>query len=699
MKKSLFLLPALMCFWMNAHAQITSVGLIGDATPGGWDADTNMVQSEMDSNIWTLTIVLVDGAAKFRANDEWTTNWGSMDFPVGTGVQDGDNIEVDSGEYHIRFNSLTGDYVFARPVDSIGSVGLIGTAGPFGWDADTNMVQDTLDPDIWHLTIDLNEGAAKFRANDDWIYNWGNTAFPNGIGYQDGPDINVFFGTYDITLNSKYGDYNFAVQSDIGVIGDATPNGWDGDINMYQDATDSNKYFITLDLVAGGLKFRQDDDWAVNWGSADFPSGVGVQDGDNIPIPNAGEYQIMFDKLTGEYNFIENVDYQNVGLIGDATTNGWDSITYMMKDGSDPNLWTINIDLMDGGVQFVGDSGTIVWGGSGFPEDTAVVDGDTIPVTAGKYIVTFNSSTGAYDFTLVPIYESVGIIGDATPNGWDGDDIDLEKSAEDPSVWTLRLDLLDGEAKFRADNDWVVNWGGGDFPSGVATIDGPNIPVTAGDYLVRFNSFTGEYSFTEIIEYDAVSLVGRSSPFGDWPPETGSERDLFLDKDPGDPNHWTTTNVTLTDASLADDGGVKFRADTAWAVNWGSEAFPSGTGTQDGPNIQCTAGTFNVDFNSATGEYAFIDPATSSRDFLKASEIKLYPNPTTELINIDLSAVDLKGEVQLSVFDLSGKMVMSQRKPVNGVLQLNVNQLKAGNYLLQILNEKVIVGKQFAIAK
>lgn len=697
MKKSLFLLPALMCLWMNIHAQITSVGLIGDATPGGWDVDTNMVQSETDSNIWTLTIVLSDGFAKFRADDAWTINWGSTAFPVGTGVQDGDNIEVDSGEYHIRFNSLSGDYVFARTAD-VTYVGLIGTAGPFGWDADTAMVQDTADADLWHLTIKLNDGEAKFRADPDWVVNWGNDEFPTGVGYQDGPNIPVFDGVYDITLNAKYGDYSFAVQSDIGVIGDATPAGWDSDINMYQDPADSNKYFITLDLVAGGLKFRQNDDWEVNWGSADFPTGVGVQDGDNIPIPNAGEYQIMFDKSTGAYNFIENVDYQNVGMIGDATANGWDSITYMMKDGTDPNVWTINIDLMDGGLQFVGDSGTIVWGGSGFPTDTAVVDGDTIPVTAGKYIVSFNSSTGVYNFTLVPIYETIGIIGDATPNGWDGEDIDLEKSESDPSVWTLRMDLLDGEAKFRADNDWAVNWGGGDFPSGTATLNGANIPITAGDYLIRFNSFTGEYSFTAIVEYDAISLVGRSGPFGDWPGEDAS-RDLFLDKDPNDPNHWTTTNVTLTDASLADDGGVKFRADTAWTINWGAEDFPSGTGTQNGPNIQCAAGTFNVDFNSATGEYAFIDPATSSREFLKASEIKLYPNPTTEWINIDLSAVELTGEVQLSVFDLSGKMVLSQRRPVNGLIQLDVNQLKEGNYLLQILNEKVIVGKQFAIAK
>ena len=65
----------------------------------------------------------------------------------------------------------------------------------------------------------------------------------------------------------------------------------------------------------------------------------------------------------------------------------------------------------------------------------------------------------------------------------------------EPSVQTLNVDLTDGEAKFRLNNDWGVNWGAGDFPSGIGTQDGPNIPVTAGNYTVRFNVLTGEYSF------------------------------------------------------------------------------------------------------------------------------------------------------------------------------------------------------------
>ena len=65
-------------------------------------------------------------------------------------------------------------------------------------------------------------------------------------------------------------------------------------------------------------------------------------------------------------------------------------------------------------------------------------------------------------------------------------------------------------------------------------------------------------------------------------------RDTYLNVDPDDNQMWSLGSVTLSDP--ADGGGVKFRADTDWAVNWGAEDFPAGTGTQDGANILCAAG-------------------------------------------------------------------------------------------------------------
>ena len=52
---------------------------------------------------------------------------------------------------------------------------------------------------------------------------------------------------------------------------------------------------------------------------------------------------------------------------------------------------------------------------------------------------------------------------------------------------------------------------------------------------------------------------------------------------------------------------MKFRADNAWDVDWGSNTPISGTGTQGGSNIPVSvAGTYDIWFNDITGNYIFI---------------------------------------------------------------------------------------------
>jgi hypothetical protein len=80
-----------------------------------------------------------------------------------------------------------------------------------------------------------------------------------------------------------------------GVIGDATPTGWNSDTDLvYNPVTGTLE--VTLALTAGGLKFRPNDDWAgldVGDGNAD-----GVLDqlpNNNISVTVAGTYKIVMD--------------------------------------------------------------------------------------------------------------------------------------------------------------------------------------------------------------------------------------------------------------------------------------------------------------------------------------------------------------------------------------------------------------------
>ncbi|MEO6131502.1 MAG: SusF/SusE family outer membrane protein, partial [Saprospiraceae bacterium] len=548
----------------------------------------------------------------------------------------------------------------------------------------TSMVQDAVNPDLWSLSLLLTDGEAKFRANDNWDINWGSTDFPIGVGTQNGPNIPVRAGMTRVTFNSATGAYYFSVVSDIGIIGSATPLGWNEDINMYPDSADPNQYTLSLSLVAGEAKFRQNDMWDVNWGAADFPSGIGVQNGPNIPVNPGGNYNIAFNKSTGAYSF-SLTSFSTVGIIGSATPGG--STPTPLTSTATPGGWTLTAVLGDGGLQFLGDNGVATWGGTDFPTGTATLGGPEIPITGGRYIINFNTNTLAYSFLPVEYYAVIGIIGSATPGGWDADtDMELNPNG-DSTDWQLRVVLTDGELKFRANHDWAVNWGSGDFPTGIAVRDGANIPVTAGEYWIYFSSLYGNYGFVEIRVFSSVGIVGTATPNASW------DNDVFMTKDANDENLWKLASGDFT------TGEAKFRAEAAWTTNWGSTDFPTGVGVQDGPNIPVSAGTYGVTLNSSTGEYAFGDPLSATHELLNPASVQVYPNPAVEKLTIDLSATQIRGKVNLKVYDMTGKQILSEVQQGSDLMNLNVASLPTGHYTLQITGDKYIIGKKFAIAK
>ena len=57
-------------------ATATTWGIIGDATPGGWNTDTQMSYNAT-TQVWTVTVPMISaGSFKFRANDAWVIDFG-----------------------------------------------------------------------------------------------------------------------------------------------------------------------------------------------------------------------------------------------------------------------------------------------------------------------------------------------------------------------------------------------------------------------------------------------------------------------------------------------------------------------------------------------------------------------------------------------------------------------------------------------
>jgi hypothetical protein len=316
-------------------------------------------------------------------------------------------------------------------------------------------------------------------------------------GYSAEP---VYSQTITRTVTT-YQDSECGNHCSIGIIGDATPKGWDVDIDMrLADLTKADKFTwtITTYLKAGALKFRANDDWTVNWGADPFPTGTGVQNGPNILIPEDGYYKIVLNDVTGEYTFtkLDDAALTTVGIVGDAV-GSWDNDIDLTQDPNDPHIWTGTVTLVDGAAKFrANDAWTKNWGADTYPSGYGTQDGPNIPVKAGTYAIWFNDMTGQY--FIMPAdrstpYNALGVLGDAL-DGWDTD-IDLIQNPANPFLWSKSVTFKDGNAKFRADDDWAVNWGASGFPGGVGTQGGPDIAVKAGTYFVSFNTGTGEYYF------------------------------------------------------------------------------------------------------------------------------------------------------------------------------------------------------------
>ena len=95
----------------------TQIAMPGDYQPGdGWDVNSDLMSAmstSVENHDWYLkSVTFADAQLKFAADGAWDVNWGAADFPYGIGLQNGSNIPVVAGTYHVYFNDILGTYNF-----------------------------------------------------------------------------------------------------------------------------------------------------------------------------------------------------------------------------------------------------------------------------------------------------------------------------------------------------------------------------------------------------------------------------------------------------------------------------------------------------------------------------------------------------------------------------------------------------------
>ena len=263
-----------------------------------------------------------------------------------------------------------------------------------------------------------------------------------------------------------------------GIVGSAA-NDWGGagpDLPFYTTEVDG-VLVAYVNLIVGEIKFRENNDWGNNYGDTGA-DGTLEAGGDNMMIATAGDYKITFDLN----NLTYAIEAFSWGIVGSAY-NDWGATpdAKLFYDYT-TNTFKRGVKLMDGEMKFRFNNDWAADYGDSGADGTLESGGTNITVTAGFYMVTFDLENLMYTIEEADLY---GIVGSGY-NNW-GETPDFMFTQVSEGIWYAEnVTLVDGEIKFRVNEDWGVNYGdtGAD---GVLDNGSDNIAVTAGTYDITLD--------------------------------------------------------------------------------------------------------------------------------------------------------------------------------------------------------------------
>lgn len=211
----------------------------------------------------------------------------------------------------------------------------------------------------------------------------------------------------------------------------------------------------------------------------------------NITDANAKYYKITIDLMNRTYEVTPLNFSEYYYVAGDG--NGWkanDFLSTSTYDGKYEGCMYLESKFK---FRPSNENWEGCLGASEFGDKESDNDNNIMVAEPGYYQVKLDVVNKTY--TLLKI-KSIGIIGDAAPNGWDSDEDLTYNKAE--NCWEIKdVELKDGTIKFRSNDDWDPNpnWGG-NFES--LTNGGANIQVTAGTYDIKFYAFCNGKAHAEV---------------------------------------------------------------------------------------------------------------------------------------------------------------------------------------------------------
>jgi starch-binding outer membrane protein SusE/F len=156
-----------------------------------------------------------------------------------------------------------------------------------------------------YLYFNIDNAEFKYTVGPTWDVNYGDDGADGTLNANGANIVAGLTGYYKLNVDMVNLTHTFLLTT-WGLIGDATPGGWDTDTDMtYNDVL--KVWTITLDLTAANIKFRANHAWDLNYGD-DGANGTLEPGGANIAVTEAGNYTVILDlhKPIYKYTLVKN---------------------------------------------------------------------------------------------------------------------------------------------------------------------------------------------------------------------------------------------------------------------------------------------------------------------------------------------------------------------------------------------------------
>ena len=271
--------------------------------------------------------------------------------------------------------------------------GIVGSAANDWGNAGPDLpLYTTSASNVFVAYVNLKDGAMKFRENNDWTNNFGDTG-ADGTLDAGGDDIVVTAaGDYKIVLDLNNNTYTIEEYS-WGIVGSAW-NDWGNagpDAKLFYDY-ETDTFKVGVKLMDGAMKIRFNNAWDVNFGDTGA-DGTLEAGGDDI-ITTAGFYMLTVNFNDNTYTLEASDLFGIVGSGYNDWGNAGPDFTFTQVNFG---IWIAqNVTLIDGAIKFrVNEAWDTNFGDTG-ADGTLDAGGDDIVVTAGTYDIFLDFNTGTY---------------------------------------------------------------------------------------------------------------------------------------------------------------------------------------------------------------------------------------------------------------------------------------------------------------